>query len=108
MPRPEVQILVCVNERPEDAPKPCCARRDGLAVYRRFKDEIRERGLKETVLVTRTGCLKHCSRGVTVAVWPFNLWYGGVAADDVPEILEVTALGGEEVERLRMPPGPWE
>ena len=108
MPIPRSQVLVCVNDRGPDAAKPCCAARDGLAVYQRFKDFVKARGLRDEVLVTRTGCLKHCSRGVTVVVWPGNVWYGGVAAGDVEEILDRTALAGESIPRLAMPAGPWE
>ena len=108
MPKPQSQLLVCVNDRGPDSAKPCCAKRDGLAVYQALKDLVRARALRDQVLVTRTGCLKHCSRGVTVVVWPGNFWYGGVTLVDVPEILERTALAGEAVERLAMPPGPWE
>ena len=109
MPHPQVQILVCLNERPPDAPKPCCSLRGSLAVYHRFKDRVRELGMRDQVMVTRTGCLKHCSQGITVAVWPFNLWYRQVTVDDVEEILERTVLAdGQEVERLRMPDIPWE
>ncbi|MEO7795734.1 MAG: (2Fe-2S) ferredoxin domain-containing protein [Thermoanaerobaculia bacterium] len=108
MPKPKSQLLICVNERPPGAAKPCCAARDGLALYQEFKDRVKARGLRDDVLVTRTGCLKHCSRGVTVVVWPGNLWYGGVTAADVDEILDRSALGGAEIERLAMPAGPWE
>ena len=113
MAKPDVQILVCVNERPPDAAKPCCALRGSLAVYHRFKDRVRELGLRDRVMVNRTGCLKHCSRGITVAIQPENLWYGGVTLEDVDEILEVSVLGrrpggSREVERLRMPDIPWE
>ena len=109
MPTPEVQILVCVNDRPPGAPKPSCAPRGALEVYRRFKDRVRELGIRDRVMVTRTGCLKHCSRGITVAVWPWNLWYQGVTLDDVDEILERTVMGaGGAVEALRMPDVPWE
>src|ERR1700688_2353217 len=91
------------------APKPCCSLRGSLAVYHRFKDRVRELGMRDDVMVTRTGCLKHCSRGITVAVWPYNLWYSGVTIADVDEILTSTvAGGGKEVERLRMPDIPWE
>jgi (2Fe-2S) ferredoxin len=107
MAKPEIHILVCANERPEGAAKPSCGPRGGLEVYRRFKDLVRERGVRETVMTTRTGCLKHCSRGITVAVWPSNHWYQGVTTEDVAEILEA-ALTGREVERLRMPDIPWE
>jgi (2Fe-2S) ferredoxin len=107
MPKPDVQILVCTNQRPEGADKPCCASRGSLALVNAFKDAIKDGGLKDRVLVTKTGCLKHCSRGIAVAVWPQNHWYGGVGRDDVAELL-AASLSGVEVERLRMPPGDWE
>lgn len=108
MAKPEVQILVCTNERPADASKPSCGPRGGLEVYRRFKDTVRARGIRERVMVVRTGCLKHCSRGITVAVWPANIWYRGVTLGDVEEIVDRTVIGGEEIARLLMPDIPWE
>ena len=108
MPRPAIQVLVCVNERPADAPKPCCAARGGLAVYNRLKDEVKKRGLRDEVLVTRTGCLKHCSRGVTVAIWPQNAWLAGVRESDVDAVLDAALAGEAMPERLRMPDIPWE
>lgn len=109
MPRPQVQILVCLNERPPASPKPSCAPLGSLEVYHRFKDRVKELGIRDRVMVVRTGCLKHCSQGITVAVWPYNLWYRGVTVDDVEEILRTTVLeDGREVERLRMSDIPWE
>ncbi len=108
MSRPEIQILVCLNERPEGAAKPSCAPRGALAVYHRFKDRVKELGIRDRVMVVRTGCLKHCSQGITVAIWPLNLWYRAVTLDDVEEILQASVLERREVERLRMPDIPWE
>ena len=109
MANPRIQILICLNERPADSAKPSCAPKGSLAVYHRFKDRVKELGIRDRVMVTRTGCLKHCSQGITVAVWPYNLWYRQVTVDDVEEILERTVLAeGQEVERLRMPDIPWE
>lgn len=110
MPYPRVQILVCTNERAADSGRPSCAPRGGLEVYRRFKDAIRARGLRDEVIVTRTGCMKHCSLGVTVGVWPGNRWYSGVTTRDVDEILDTSVAGPERVvERLALPPhAPWE
>lgn len=107
MAKPKIQILVCANERPAGASKPSCAPRGGLEVYRGFKDAVRSRGVRDRVMTVRTGCLKHCSRGITVCVWPHNHWYQGVSKDDVDDIL-AGALDGREVERLRMPDIPWE
>jgi (2Fe-2S) ferredoxin len=109
MPPPQIHILICLNERPAESPKPSCAVRGSLAVYHRFKDRVKELGIRDRVMVTRPGCLKHCSQGITVAVWPFNLWYRAVTLEDVEEILQRTVLeDGREVERLRMPDIPWE
>jgi len=74
-----------------------------------MKDLIRERGLKDKVLVSRTGCLKHCSLGVTAAVYPDNVWYQGVGEADLGEICEKHLEGGAPVARLLMPEdAPWE
>lgn len=108
MPKPKIQILVCTNERPPDAVKPCCGARGGLDIYRKFKDVVRSEGLREQVMVVRTGCLKHCSRGVAVNLWPQNLWYQGVEPADVEEIVTRSVRAGQEVDRLRMPDIPWE
>jgi (2Fe-2S) ferredoxin len=108
MPKPRIQILVCLNERPPGATKPSCGPKNGLAVYHRFKDRVRELGLRDAVMVNRTGCLKHCSQGLTVAIQPHNFWYRGVTLEDIEEILAVTVQGGREVERLAMPDVPWE
>lgn len=108
MPKPKVQILVCTNEREPGAKKPSCGPRGAMDVYHRFKDRVKELGLRDDVMVTRTGCLKHCSRGITVAVWPQNEWCARVKPEDVDEILERIVQNREPIERLRMPDIPWE
>jgi (2Fe-2S) ferredoxin len=107
VPEPLVQILVCVNDRGEGGARPCCFRRGSEELYYRLKDRIKELGLRDEVLVTRTGCLRHCSRGPTVVVWPGNFWHGGVGLEDVEDLI-AAARRGERLERRRMPPGPWE
>ncbi len=108
MAKPEIQILVCTNERAADAKKPSCGPRGALEIYRRFKDTVRARGIRDRVMVVRTGCLKHCSQGTTINIWPLNLWYRRVTLDDVEEIVDRSVIAGEEVERLQMPDIPWE
>jgi len=107
VPLPKLQILVCANDRGPDAPRPSCAQSDGAAVYHRLKDLTRERGLRDAVLVTRTGCMRRCSHGVTVVAWPGNRWHGGVTVEDAGELLEALLAGGS-LARRAMPDGPWE
>jgi (2Fe-2S) ferredoxin len=103
MPRPKHQILVCTNERPPGADRPSCGRGGGLEVYHRLKDEVKARGLKNEVVVTRTGCLRHCSLGPTVVVWPGNHWCGGVRPELAVALLEQTLAGGGELAALAIP-----
>jgi (2Fe-2S) ferredoxin len=107
MAKPRIQILICTNDR-DSSSKPSCGERGAVKVYHRFKDRIKELGLRDRVMVVRTGCLKHCSQGCAVAVWPHNFWYRGVTPKDVDEIVETSVKHDEEVERLRMPDIPWE
>ena len=113
MPHPRVQILVCTNERPEGSEKPSCGRRGGQDLYRRLKDRVRELGLRDEVIVTRTGCLKHCSLGITVGVWPQNRWYGGVEQEHLDDLVRSAAAGdaaaAERIAPLAIPfDAPWE
>ena len=107
MPKPERHVLMCLNQRPAGHPKGCCGEKGAEALFGRLKALVAERGMNDRVMVTRTGCLKHCSRGVTLAVYPENVWYGGVSQSDAEEILE-HLTGGGCVERLLMPDVPWE
>jgi (2Fe-2S) ferredoxin len=107
VPLPALHILVCVNDRGPDAPRPSCAQRGSLEIYLRLKDRVRELGLRDSVLVTRTGCQRRCSCGITVVAWPGNRWHGGVELADVDELLAALVAGGR-LERRAMPDGPWE
>jgi (2Fe-2S) ferredoxin len=108
MPRPQRHVLVCANMRPPGNPKGSCGEKGSEALYEELKAMVKQRGLADRVIVSRTTCLKHCSHGVTVAVYPENVWYGGVGRDDLEEILRSHLEEGHPVERLRMPDIPWE
>lgn len=108
MPKPERHVLVCMNQRPPGNPKGSCGEKGSEAVWSALRALVAERGLKGRVIVTGTRCLKHCSRGVTVAVYPENVWYAGVQPGDAEELCEAHLRGGRPLERLAMPDIPWE
>jgi (2Fe-2S) ferredoxin len=108
MPKPQRHVLVCTNTRPPDNPKGSCGQKGADRLYAALKDMARARGLDRRVIVSRTSCLKHCSRGITVAVQPDNAWYGGVTLEDLEEVCASHLEGGRPVERLSMPDIPWE
>ena len=98
----ERHIFVCVNERDPDNPRGCCKHKGSEQVRARLKSELALRGLKGKVRANKAGCLDRCEHGVTVVVYPEQVWYGGVTVDDVDEIIDRHVIGGEPVERLRL------
>ena len=108
MPKPERQVLICTNTRPPDSPKGCCSSKGSEALAEALKELLRQQGLAQRVMVQRTSCLKHCSRGITLAVQPDNIWYAGVQASDLEELCGSHLRDGRPVERLLMPDMPWE
>jgi (2Fe-2S) ferredoxin len=105
MPHLERHVFICVNRREPGNPKGCCAEKGAEAVREAFKRELHERGLKKRIRANAAGCLDQCARGVTVVVYPEQVWYGGVTVDDVNEIIESHLIGGQPVERLVMRDG---
>lgn len=100
----ERHLFVCENERAEGHPRGCCASAGAAAVRTAMKDEISRRGLKGRVRANSAGCLNQCAMGVTVVVYPEQVWYAAVTVDDVAEIFDRHIERGEVVERLRIAP----
>jgi (2Fe-2S) ferredoxin len=103
MPFFQRHVFVCNNERAADHPRGCCKSRGGNEVRDRLKKELQARGLQGAVRANAAGCLDQCEQGVTVVVYPEQVWYGHVTPDDIPEIVDRHVLGGEFVTRLMMP-----
>ena len=102
MPQYVRHVFVCTNRRDPGNPKGCCAEKGSEAVRDAFKKELHERGLKKRMRANAAGCLDQCAHGVTCVVYPEQVWYGHVTADDVKEIVESHLVGGVPVERLRL------
>ena len=96
-------LFICTNDRGPDHPRGCCARKGSEEVAAALKRKAYDRGLKRVVRVNKAGCLDQCARGVTIVVYPEQVWYGGVTLEDVDEIVERHLVLGEVVERLVIP-----
>jgi len=106
MPSFQRHVFVCINERAADNPKGCCKAKGGVDVRDRLKMELKARGISKVIRANNAGCLDQCEHGVSVVVYPEQVWYGGVTVDDIPEIVDKHLVGGEVVERLLMPDQP--
>jgi (2Fe-2S) ferredoxin len=106
MPSFQRHVFVCINERPADHPKGCCKARGGVEVRDKLKSELTARGLSKVIRANNAGCLDQCEHGVSVVVYPEQVWYGKVTVDDIAEIVDKHLVGGEVVERLLQPNQP--
>ncbi len=93
-------LFVCINRRPDDNPKGCCAAKGSEKVYKALKAEVAARGLaKLEARVCTSSCLDQCATGITVLVEPDHFFYGRVTIADVPEIVD-GLVSGQRVKRL--------
>jgi (2Fe-2S) ferredoxin len=106
MPSFHRHVFVCINERAADHPKGCCKARGGVDVRDRLKSELTARGLSKVIRANNAGCLDQCEHGVTVVVYPEQVWYGHVTVDDIAEIVDKHLVHGEVVTRLLLPDQP--
>jgi (2Fe-2S) ferredoxin len=100
MKRFEKHIFVCENKRPDGHPRGCCMDKGGALVREKFKKRLKELGLSHEARANASGCLDACEFGVTVLVYPEQVWYGGVTVDDVEEIIQSHIINNKPVERL--------
>lgn len=103
MPLFDRHVFVCNNTRDPASPRGCCSTKGGDEIREAFKRELKNRGLNKRIRTNQAGCLDQCEHGAVVVVYPEQVWYGGVQAGDVAEIVEKHLIGGEPVERLRLP-----
>ena len=97
-------LFVCEHQRPTDDRRGCCSTKGSPAVLDALRAELKQRGLSKVARANSSGCLDGCSHGPTIVVYPEGVWYGGVTAADVPEIVESHLVGGKPVERLFIRP----
>ncbi|MGB5528775.1 MAG: (2Fe-2S) ferredoxin domain-containing protein [Ignavibacteriaceae bacterium] len=102
MKRYDKHIFICENKRPEDDPRGCCADKNSPSVREFFKKRIKELNLSKSVRANSAGCLDACEHGVTIVIYPEQIWYGKVTAEDVEEILQNHIIKNLPVDRLKI------
>ena len=83
----------------------CPTQGDTDGYVKTLRAAIAAAGLQEAIRINKSGCFSQCGNGPMIVVYPENVWYAGVAASDLDEIVRSHLLGGRPVERLRYRPG---
>ena len=77
-----------------------CTSSGSQQIVKGFREELEKAGLGKSVEVFITGCHGFCEMGPLVVIYPQDIFYVLVKAEDIPEIVERTIKGGQPVERL--------
>ena len=102
-------LFVCTNTRASG--KPACGRGGGAAVVAAVQRLLVERRAPADILVTPSGCLGPCFDGPSAVVYPEppdGVWYGGLAVDDAPGLVDHLMAGVPLAERITGRPGSLE
>ncbi len=97
-------VFFCLNQRANG--EDCCAAHAAQAGFDRCKARVKAAGIAGAgqVRVNKAGCLDRCAGGPVAVVYPEGVWYTFVDEADIDEIVDRHLVGGEVVERLRLPP----
>ena len=97
----QARIVVCAGTG--------CVANGSVALAKRFKEVLEEKGLSYTVslerekadyLLSESGCQGFCQMSPLVTVYPAGVLYVKVKPEDVEEIIDKTIVKGEIVDRL--------
>ncbi len=100
MGRYEKHLFICENKRDINDTRGCCADKNSLQIRDLFKKRIKELGLNKKIRANGAGCLDACAFGPSMVVYPEQIWYGGIKAEDVEEIIQSHLINNNPVARL--------
>lgn len=88
----EKQILICAGTG--------CISSGALEVHAALQDELKKHNLEDKVRIILSGCHGFCEKGPIFIVYPEDIFYCEVTAEDMPELVEEYLVKGNVVERL--------
>ena len=89
-------VFLCTGDK-------CCSSEVGLEAWEVLKSELKNRNLSLTTgplatYRTKVTCLRVCSDGPIMVVYPDGTYYHGMTADRIPRFVEEHLIGGKPIE----------
>jgi (2Fe-2S) ferredoxin len=79
----------------------CCTPEVGQEAWEKLKQTLKDARLTEgpnACYRTKVGCLRICTAGPTVVVYPEGTWYHGMTAERIPLFVQQHLVEGRPVE----------
>lgn len=80
-------VFVCTNDRKGE--RKSCSDNNSELIKVALKNVVNERGWKEKVRISTSGCMGLCANGPNVIIYPQKIWFSEVSLDDVEEIVAI-------------------
>jgi len=87
----------------------CCTPEEGLVAWEALKKEIKDKKLGEgehACYRTKVGCLRICTQGPTMVVYPEGTWYAGMTAERIPLFVQQHLVEGKPMEECNFARAP--
>src|SRR6478735_6039516 len=89
-------VFLCTGDK-------CCTSEVGLAAWEVLKSELKNRNLSLTTgqlatYRTKVTCLRVCSDGPIMVVYPEGTYYHGMTADRIPRFVQEHLVEGRPIE----------
>ncbi|MCY2999406.1 MAG: ferredoxin [Planctomycetota bacterium] len=89
-------IFLCVGPS-------CCSAQIGAGAWKKLKDELKARNLSlsdapSACYRTKVQCLRICTGGPILVVYPEGYWYSGMTEDRIDRFIDEQILKGEPIE----------
>lgn len=89
--KPDYHLFVCNSYRVSGEPQGVCNKKDAVELIQFLENEVVDRDLN--AVVSSTGCLKVCTEGPVMVVYPQGWWYGKLDEEKLDEILDAMEDG---------------
>ena len=81
----------------------CCTKEVGNAAWDYLKNELKDRNLSlstgpDACYRTKASCLRICTQGPIVVVYPEGVWYHGMTVDRLPRFIQEHLVEGKPIE----------
>lgn len=98
------RIYICDSHKPKVHGGGCCSDKGSHHLLKEFAQTLSRHNLHGSVELIPTTCLSQCLTGVSVRVWPDQIYYGKVKPEDIETIIQEHIIEGNPVDRLRIEP----